>query len=81
MGRRAVRKSVSITEAEAIDKTVVDLVAINEQDLLKQIDNKIVDLNGASKRCTQERLKFKVEMTFVENFLNIIAIQTLLTYS
>jgi membrane-bound serine protease (ClpP class) len=70
----AVRKSVSITEAEAIDKKVVDLVAINEQDLLNQIDNKIVELNGASKTLHTSKAEVqKLQMTFVENFLNIIS--------
>ena len=36
----AVRKSLSITETEALEKKVIDLIAYNEQDLLNEIDGK-----------------------------------------
>src|SRR5215217_7430138 len=41
----AVRKSVSITEEEAVQKHVIDLVAQNETDLLKQINGRLIELN------------------------------------
>ena len=43
---QAVRKSVSITEKEALKKNVIDIVASNIEDLLRQADGKKVDLDG-----------------------------------
>lgn len=45
----AVRKSVSITENEALKQKVIDYVAKNIDDLLKQIDGKQVDLPSGKK--------------------------------
>jgi membrane-bound serine protease (ClpP class) len=43
---QAVRKSVSITEKEALKKNVIDIVAANLDDLLQQADGRKVDLDG-----------------------------------
>jgi membrane-bound serine protease (ClpP class) len=43
---QAVRKSVSITEKEALKKNVIDIVAANLDDLLRQADGKKVDVDG-----------------------------------
>lgn len=43
---QAVRKSVSITEKEALKKNVIDIVAANLDDLLRQADGRKVDLDG-----------------------------------
>ena len=53
----AVRKSQAITETEALDTNVIDLIAKNLDDLLVQIDGKQVEtVNGTDnttyKRCT-----------------------------
>lgn len=70
----AVRKSVSITEEEAVRNKVVDLVAQNEQDLLKQINGRIVQLNSGSKTLKTANAKVEqVEMNFSERFLNMIS--------
>jgi membrane-bound serine protease (ClpP class) len=45
----AVRKSVSITETEALKQKVVDYVAKSVDDLLRQIDGKEVDLPSGKK--------------------------------
>jgi membrane-bound serine protease (ClpP class) len=45
----AVRNSVAITEQEALEKNVINLVAVNEKDLLKQIDGKQVQLANGTK--------------------------------
>ncbi len=42
----AVRKSLSITENEAIQKKVIDLIARNTDDLLIQIDGRTLDVNS-----------------------------------
>lgn len=44
---RAIRESVSITAEEAVEKNVVDLVAVDIDDLLKQIDGREITLKGA----------------------------------
>src|SRR6476620_9240198 len=43
---QAVRKSVAITEKEALKKSVIDIVARDIDDLLKQADGRKVDVNG-----------------------------------
>ena len=70
----AVRKSVSITEAEAVRIKVVDLIATNEQDLLKQIDSRIVELDVGTK--TLQTLHARVdkeEMSFAERIFDLIS--------
>jgi membrane-bound serine protease (ClpP class) len=70
----AVRKSVSITEVEAVQMKVIDVIANNEQDLLTQINGKIIELNRGNK--TLQTLNAKVdsvEMSFVERFLDLIS--------
>src|SRR5258706_8930390 len=42
----AVRKSLSITENEAIEKKVIDLIAKDADDLLTQIDGKTLEVNS-----------------------------------
>ena len=43
---QAVRRSVSITEKEALKKNVIDIVAKDIDDLLRQADGKKVDVDG-----------------------------------
>jgi membrane-bound serine protease (ClpP class) len=44
---KAVRESVSITEAEALEKNVIDLVAKDLQDLLRQAEDRKVEVGNA----------------------------------
>lgn len=44
----AVRKSISITETEALKDSVIDLVARSVEDLLEKIDGRSVDVNGSA---------------------------------
>jgi membrane-bound serine protease (ClpP class) len=70
----AVRKSVSITEEEAVRNKVVDMVAQNEQALLKQINGRVVQLSSGSKTLKTASAKVEqVEMNFSERFLNMIS--------
>jgi len=70
----AVRKSVAITEAEAVQNKVVDLVATNEQDLLQQIDGKPVQVNNKEKILhTANAAVQTIEMNFVEKLLDMIS--------
>jgi membrane-bound serine protease (ClpP class) len=70
----AVRKSVSITEAEAVQKKVVDLIAQNEEDLLKQINGRVITLNAGEKTLQTAGAKVdKVEMNITEKLLDMIS--------
>ncbi|MEC5145968.1 nodulation protein NfeD [Chitinophaga sp. 212800010-3] len=46
---QSVRKSLSITENEALEKKVIDLVAANQQELLNRIDGKSVNTSAGIK--------------------------------
>lgn len=46
---RAVRRSYSYTETEALQDSVIDLIAKNEKELLGMIDGKIIELNSGAK--------------------------------
>lgn len=65
----AVRKSVSVTETEALEKNIIDVVASDLDDLIKQIDGRVIEgkgslaLAGASKIWMQETLRTKILKT------------------
>jgi membrane-bound serine protease (ClpP class) len=70
----AVRNSVSITEAEAVQKGVVDLVAKDESDLFKQINGREVEVaSGKVTLQTANAAVDRMEMNFVEKLLNTIS--------
>jgi membrane-bound serine protease (ClpP class) len=70
---QAVRRSVSITEREALKKNVIDLVAKDIDDLLRQAEGKKVDVDGR-----QTTLSFKdVRVERYEMGLKQIIINTL----
>ncbi len=71
---QAVRKSVSITEKEALKKNVIDVVAANLDDLLNQIDGRKVEIDGrvvvlAVKNARVERF----EMGLKQRVINTLA--------
>ncbi len=71
---QAVRRSVAITEKEALKKNVIDIVAKDIDDLLRQAEGKKVDVDGR-----QERLSFKdvrverYEMGLKQRVINILS--------
>jgi membrane-bound serine protease (ClpP class) len=70
----AVRRSVSITGAEAMQQKVIDLMAVNTQDLLEQINGKTVEINsGTATLHTKEAEVSHLEMSFIEKLLNILS--------
>jgi len=70
----AVRKSYSITATEALDLKVIDLIAAEIPDLLKQINGRTVEVTGGSKTLnTSAATVENVEMSFVEKMLNILS--------
>jgi membrane-bound serine protease (ClpP class) len=70
----AVRRSVSITGADAMQQKVIDLMAVNTQDLLEQINGKTVEINsGTATLHTKEAEVSHLEMSFIEKLLNILS--------
>src|SRR5665213_1980994 len=67
----AVRNSVSITEQEALEKNVINLVAIDENDLLAKLDGKEVVMNGVTKILhTKNATVEPMEMGFFQKVLS-----------
>lgn len=70
----AVRKSLSITESEAVKLRVVDLIAKNPQELLQAIDGRIVDVpQGPITLHTAHAAIEQVEMGWTEKILDILS--------
>ena len=70
----AVRNSVSITETEALQKNVIDIIAVNEKDLLSQIDGKLIQLPfGERVLQTKDAVVEAYSMSIWEKMLNIIS--------
>ena len=70
----AVRNSLSITENEAFKNKVIDYIAPNENDLLNQIDGRIVELSAGKVRLHTKGAKIQyVEMSSSEQLLNFIS--------
>lgn len=73
---QAVRESVSVTGAEAVDLNVVDLVAVDLADLLAQLDGREIELRPGAELVTIHTAGAPIErtdMTFLENVLDFIA--------
>jgi membrane-bound serine protease (ClpP class) len=66
---KAIRESVSVTETEALEKNIIDLIAKDTDDLIKQIngreikDKERLNLVGAAKKVLQETFRTKVLKT------------------
>lgn len=70
---KAVRESVNITASEALELHVIDLVAENMDDLLKQLDGRVVELPQGKVTLHPGRGPYKViPMSGVESFLAVI---------
>ncbi len=70
----AVRKSISITETEAVDEKVVDMIADNVNDLLKKIDSTTVETAGGPRTIyTSDTKIIRRDMSFTTNILNLIS--------
>ena len=70
----AVRKSVSLTENEALNKGVINLVANNIDDLLKKVNGKEVVTAAGEKILNTENVKIiNFDMNFSQKLLNILS--------
>jgi membrane-bound serine protease (ClpP class) len=71
---QAVRKSVSITEKEALKLNVIDIVARDIDDLLKQAEGRKVDLDGRPHTLSVKEAKVvRHEMNLKQRIINVIA--------
>lgn len=71
---QAVRKSVSVTEKEALKLNVIDIVAKDIDDLLRQSDGRKVDLNGHPHVLSvKDAAIVRHEMNLKDRVINIIA--------
>ncbi|MBI3800122.1 MAG: nodulation protein NfeD [Deltaproteobacteria bacterium] len=79
--QKAVRESVSITEVEALQKKVIDLVAVDVQDLLRKAEDRKVEIGStktalnfkASRRADGTAEVVTLEMRLKHRVLNILA--------
>lgn len=70
----AVRRSYSYSETEALQDSVIDLIAKNDAELLRMIDGKKIELNSGEITLHTASAKIETyEMGFVEKLLNIIS--------
>lgn len=71
---QAVRKSVSITETEALKKNVIDIIAKDLNDLFAQAHGRVIDLNGRKHELALKDARVvQHEMSLRQKVLNSIA--------
>ncbi len=71
---QAVRRSVSITEKEALENNIIDTIAVNQDQLLTMLNGKTIELDEGSKTIRASNAAVNdVKMTFLEKFLNLIS--------
>ncbi|RPJ05965.1 MAG: nodulation protein NfeD, partial [Deltaproteobacteria bacterium] len=78
-GEKAVVKSVSITEEEAVKLNVVDFISPDVRDLLARIDGKVIKLDGGLTRTLQTKgvQPRSIEMSWRYKILDIISNPTI----
>jgi membrane-bound serine protease (ClpP class) len=70
----AVRKSLSITESEALKANVIDLIAVSVEDLLEKIDGKEITLTSGKKVLqTKDAAITEIGMSFRQKILNLVS--------
>jgi membrane-bound serine protease (ClpP class) len=75
---KAVRKSVSITEEEALKLNVIDFISPSLEDLLARIDGKTVKLDGATRTLHTKGVQPRtVQMSWRDRLLDIISNPTI----
>ncbi len=71
---QAVRRSVSITEKEALKKNVIDIVAKDIDDLLKQAEGKKVEVDGREQALSFQGARIeRFEMGLKQKVINVLA--------
>jgi membrane-bound serine protease (ClpP class) len=73
-GERAVVKSVSVTEDEAVKLNVVDFISSDLQSLLTKIDGRVIKLDGVTRTLYTKEVQPKtIQMSWRERLLDIIS--------
>jgi membrane-bound serine protease (ClpP class) len=71
---KAVRKSVSVTEEEALKLNVVDLISSDLQDLLTKIDGRVVKFDGGSRTLLTKGIQPRsLQMSWRDKLLDVIS--------
>lgn len=71
---QAVRRSVAITEKEALKKNVIDIVAKDIDDLLKQAEGKKVDVDGREQTLSLKGVRVeRFEMGLKQKIINTLS--------
>jgi membrane-bound serine protease (ClpP class) len=75
---KAVRKSVSITEEEAVKLNVVDFISPNLPSLLTKIDGRVVKLDGVTRTLHTKGIQPKsIQMSWRDKLLDILSNPTI----
>ena len=75
---KAVRKSVSITEDEALKLNVIDLISPDLQDLLAKIDGRVVKFDGVTRTLLTKGIQPRsIQMSWRYRLLDIISNPTI----
>lgn len=70
----AVRKSLSITETEALKANVIDITAVSVEDLLEKIDGKEITLSSGMKVLqTKDAVVTEIGMSLRQKILNLVS--------
>ena len=71
---QVVRRSIAITDEEALEKKVIDIVANDLDDLLKQADGREVDINGNKQTISLKGVRVvRFEMALRQKIINILS--------
>lgn len=71
---QAVRRSISITDKDALEKRVIDLIALDVSDLLKQASGREVDVAGVKRTLDFNGVSvLRFEMGLKQKVINILA--------
>ncbi len=71
---QAVRRSISITDKEALEKNVIDIRANNLRDLLKQAEGHEVDINGTKQKVSFKGVRVQsFEMALRQKIIDILS--------
>ncbi len=70
----AVRKSVSLTETEALENNVIDLIAASQDELLSRVHGRKVEIGSRIHTINSANANVQqLEMSLLEKFLNLIS--------
>ena len=71
---QAVRRSISITDTEALEKRVIDIIAYDVSDLLKQANGREVEIGGVKRTLDFDGVSIlRIEMGLKQKVINILA--------